>query len=128
MNVFTELLLKIEQFSTVEARPIHHLPFPLITSSTASANRKQTGFVASTYMYIVYSTCVHVQCVYMYVDEPSSQYDAEPRMALRGVATRRVVHNFGEHARVRRTATTPIACVFGSEYTIIRRELDILVA
>ena len=54
--------------------------------------------------------------------KPSSQYDAEPRVTLRrmalwGVATRRVVHNFGEHARVRRTATTPIACVFGSEYT-----------
>ena len=64
--------------------------------------------------------------------KPSSQYDAEPhvashRVALRGVAKRRMVHNFGEHARVRRTATTPIACVFGSEYTIIRRELDILV-
>ena len=57
-----------------------------------------------------------------------TQSRASRRVALRGVATRRVVHNFGEHARVRRTATTPIACVFGSEYTIIRRELaDILV-
>ena len=50
-----------------------------------------------------------------------AQYDAEPRVAsrrvaLRGVATRRVVHNFGDHARVRRTATTPIACIFGSVY------------
>ena len=51
--------------------------------------------------------------------KPSSQYDAEPRVAsrrvaLRRVATRRVVHNFSAHARVRRTATTPIARVFGS--------------
>ena len=55
--------------------------------------------------------------------KPSSQYDAEPcvasrRVALRRVATRRVVHNFCAHARVRRTATTPIARVFGSKYKI----------
>ena len=50
--------------------------------------------------------------------KPSSQYDAERRVALRRVATRRVVHNFCAHARVRRTATTPIARVFGSKYKI----------
>ena len=40
--------------------------------------------------------------------------------ALRRVATRRarVVHNFCAHARVRRTATTPIVRVFGSKYKI----------
>ena len=67
--------------------------------------------------------------------KPSSQYDAEPcvasrRVALRRVATRRVVHNFCAHARVRRTATTPIACVFGSKYKMLKidheRELEIV--
>ena len=52
-----------------------------------------------------------------------SQYDAEPRVASRHVALQhvamcRVVHNFGAHACVQRTSTTPFTRVFGSEYKL----------
>ena len=67
-------------------------------------------------MFLSVHTCVSTYAVTVRDRsvKPSSQYDAEPRVAsrrvaLRGIATRRVVHNFGEHARVRRTETTPIA-------------------
>ena len=61
-----------------------------------------------------------------------AQYDAEPRVAsrrvaLRGVATRRVVHNFGDHARVYSVQRPHPSHVYSVQYTIIRRELDILV-